>query len=203
VLVRPYNLSKFSLDVDQGDIFTESGDILVVGRPRGIHSPLHDLNGEHWETISFGTHIPSLFRLKQHDLPWKDVYSIRLHRRNNDRLPLNGNDIGALRYYWQRNYLEFLIFEAIRRTRSGGHITLGMTPLSWRSPIVVSHMMAEALAGVFYCLRNCDSYESLKVIIRSTEIPEELFAVLDRDYFKNFRHKQSWFSPMCDVWCDP
>jgi hypothetical protein len=101
-----------------------------------------------------------------------------------------------------RNDLDLLLLGTWRRVREceSGELKFGLAPLSWRRPDVVAHLMAEALAGLFFSARDYRACRSLTVVIRSLDEPRELAAAFDRDSFRAWRERMGWPRALCDVW---
>ena len=84
-----------------------------------------------------------------------------------------------------------------------GSSVIGMIPLSWRNPEIVSHAMAQSLDCLFYTLlQQPRNNQSLKAIIRDLGEPVSLYKVFSFKYYANFisslgysfHPKHVWFS---------
>jgi hypothetical protein len=200
--VRPFGSERFLIDVRQGDILAESGDVLVTGRPKGLRSPAHrPVDAALWresDLIRRGPRRP--LQYSGTGLPWRSAYAFPYTPKGREHLPDGSRDLSALRYYLVRNDLELLLLGAWNRERERGELKVGLAPLSWRRPEVVAHLMAEALAGLFFCVRDDPRCKSLTVVVRSLDEPRELARVFDRDYFKAWRRRLGWPPALRDVW---
>lgn len=200
--VRPFNSERFLVDVARGDILAASGQLLVIGRPRGLQAPGYPLEGPApWEPADIPGHpTRNIRKCLREDLTWTTLYSFPYNPKPRARLPDGPNDLSALHYYLLRNEFELFLVQTLLRSQLRGDATLGLVPLSWRKPEVVAHAMAEALAGLFYCLQGRPEPRTLTVVIRSLDEPGEMLRVFDRAYFREWRRRLGWFPEAQDVW---
>ncbi len=197
---RPFGSERFLVDLDQGDILDESGDVLVIGRPKGLRCPEYPLaDPALWRVSDLIKHPPRQpFQYTRTNLPWRDVYAFPYRPKDRERLP-NGPLDKRIRYYLVRNDLELLLASVWTRNRGRGELKIGLTPLSWRRPDVVAHIMVEAISGLFFFVRGSEC-KSLTVVIRSLDEPRELAGVFDRTYFKAWRRRMGWPAALHDIW---
>jgi hypothetical protein len=202
MLIRPFNSSRFLVDIAQGDILAESGQLLICGKPGGLRTTGHRLDDPSgWEPADFPGHQTRRIRkYRRGDLSWESVYSFPYSARSRARLPEGPSDLAALHYYLLRNEFELFLVQVLRRCRIPGDATVGLIPLSWRQPDFVAHAMVEALAGLFFCRQHATEPRTLTVVIRSLDEPVEMLRVFDRDYFRGWRRRLRWFREACDVW---
>lgn len=200
--IRPFDSQRFLVDVERGDILAESGQLLIIGRPEGLQaSGYHFEDPVFWEPADFPGHRTR--RIKRHlreDLPWTSIYSFPYRPKSRARLPERPSDLSAIHYFLLRNGFELFLLQALTRSKIRGDATLGLAPLSWRKPSVVAHAMVEALAGMFYCIRNKPEPRTQTVVIRSLDEPDEMLRVFDRPYFREWSRRLRKFPELWDIW---
>ena len=150
---RPFDSDRFLVDIARGDIFAESGDLLIIGRPRGLRAPGYGLDDPaSWvRDESLGHRNRRIQRCLRDNTSWNAIFSFPYNPKSRARLPDRPDDLAALHYYLLRNELELFLVQMLRRERICGNATFGLVPISWRKPHVVAHAMIEALAGLFFC----------------------------------------------------
>src|SRR5690606_7318670 len=120
--VRPFGSDRFLVDIARGDIFAESGDVLVIGRPKGLRSSTHHLDDPAlWheaDLIKLPWRQP--LRYSRTDLPWRDAYAFPYKPKDRVHLPDGSCDVSALHYYMVRNELEAFLFSLGIRYRGRG-----------------------------------------------------------------------------------
>jgi hypothetical protein len=112
--IRPFQSDRFALNIAQGDIFTEAGDLLFVGRPKGlVHASKYGLDkDELWEPAdTLQVPFRKVFQYNGNDVPWRNVVSYPYHPRTRAHLPNRPSDMTAIHYYKLRADLELLLLE--------------------------------------------------------------------------------------------
>ena len=200
--VRPFDSERFLVDIDRGDILAESGQLLVIGKPKGLRATGHDFdNPVFWEPAGLsGYPNRQIQRYTRGDLSWTTLYSFPYRPRCRTRLPESPNDLAALHYTLLKLEFERFLHGTLRKCKILGDAKLGLVPLSWRKPSVVAHAMAEALAGLFGCFRHQPEPRTLTVVIRSLDEPDELLGVFDRAYFREWRSRLRYSPNNRDIW---
>jgi len=200
--IRPFNSTRFLVDIAQGDILDESGDVLLIGRSRGLRSPKYHIDEpESWKQAD-ALRLPGRQPLQyvRHDLPWKIAYSYPYHTRSHTHLPKGPDDLTALHYYHLRNDLGIYLLKVLLHNQFRGDVTIGLVPLSWRKPTLTAHAMVEGLAGMFSCIRHWSELRSLSVVIRSLDEPQEMLQVFEDDYFRDWRRRIGWSPNERKIW---
>lgn len=196
---RAFKDPSLIVDVAQGDILQQPGNLLIIGKPKGLRvaEPIASLDA--WETLNIYPRR-QLLRFRNELPRWQEVYSFNYHASSRARLPTHGND-WTLNYWRFRNEFEWFLVHLSLEHKFDGSVVLGLVPFSWRNSVMVAHAMTEALAGFFFGIRLCrKDTTAITVVIRSLDEPTEFYEVFDRRYFKEFRTQLGWPRNMCDVW---
>jgi len=200
--VRPYNNERFEVDIGCGDIAKESGDILIIGRPRGVIIDGRPLGEESFEKFKCPNVRPErqILRCNHPELPWSEVYSFHYRARHRQTPPQSESDYFF--HYWHLTHDLSCLFSYLDlQQKLDGDSVIGIVPFSWRAPAIVSHAIAESLEGLFSSLhRPQRSNRRLKVIIRSLSEPVELYEVFDLDYYYRFLNKRGFSYGRWKVW---
>lgn len=200
--IRPFNSTRFLVDIAQGDILDEAGDVLLIGRSRGLRSPEYHLDKpEFWKQAdALRLRFRQPLQYMRKDLPWRTVYSYAYHPRSRTHLPKGPNDLTSLHYSHLRNEIGIFLLKVLLKDQLRGDVKIGLVPLSWRKPTLTAHAMVEALAGMFSCIRHWSELNSLSVTIRSLDEPQELLQVFEDHYFRDWRHRIGWSPNERQVW---
>jgi hypothetical protein len=202
VRVRPYNCERFEVDIGPGDISKESGQTLIVGRPRGIVIGGQALSSDAFEEFTCPLIRPQrrVLRYTRADIPWRDVFSF--HYRAERRLtPPQSESDEFIHYLRLTSDLELFLHHLYLEDRFSGDCTIGIVPFSWRAPAIVSHATAQALASLFFMLLSWPrSNRTLRVVIRSLTEPSEFYEVFSLDYYARFLQRRGFCITRRDVW---
>ena len=207
--VNAYHSADFIVDIAQGDIFDACGDLLLVGRPKGLRAADPHMNDPGaWEPLD---NLPRKRAQRYRDTcnKWKHIFSFRYRAGSRGRLPTAPDD-WPVHYAMLQFDLRLFVSHVMREQKPAGHFVLGISPLSWRNPRLGAHATAVALADLFGAMRDDRRYgvgslrdlRSLTVPIRSLDPPDEFREVFDRDYFAEFCTRCGLRSFARGVWCE-
>jgi hypothetical protein len=200
--VRPYNRARFEVDINRGDIASESGTVLLIGRPQGVAFAGQPLRPAAFEKLETPQLRPErrVFRYVGPALPWREVYSFSYRACRRLTPPESPYDVFP-HYLHLINDLAVLLNHLIAQEKLAGDCTLGIVPFSWRSPAVMAYALAEELAGLFSWLRHAPgSIRSLRVVIRTLDEPTELYEAFSFDHYARFIERRGLRVALGRVW---
>lgn len=163
-----------TLDIGVGDILAETGDVLITGRI-AARSPLGSLvSGCRHEELEKLFLKPTLhFHCERG--PWRHVFSIQwtARARSTPDSPSHHGTVLAIQQ---------IVHYLSTTGRLTGDVRVGMTPFSWRSPLLTAQLMRDCLWHLFLYVRDHPrDNTSLHVSVKSLTEFRELTDLLVSD----------------------